>query len=196
MMKKWMSPALLACAAVAAAPVLAHPGHTESVLAVTGGTMGGTWEALASGFVHPLTGLDHLLALAAAGVWSARQPQGVKLLPVFLGTMLLGALAGIAGFAVPGLETGIAATVVALGLLMAAVTVNVPAPLAMALCAGFAALHGNAHGLELPAAGAAGYIASSALLLAAGRGVGAWASARMLRIAGAGVAVAGLLMLS
>lgn len=192
MMKKWMTPALLAGAALATAPVWAHPGHVESVLAAPGGT----WSALAAGFVHPLTGLDHLLALAAAGVWSARQRQGVKLLAVFVVAMLLGALAGLAGFAVPGLDAGIAATVVALGLLVAAATETLPASVALALCAGFAALHGNAHGLELPAASVAGYLASSALLLMVGRYVGTRASAHLVRLAGAGVAAAGLLMLA
>ncbi|MRV70135.1 hypothetical protein GJ700_00155 [Duganella sp. FT92W] len=171
-----------------AAPALAHPGWHDG--------------ALAAGLLHPMTGWDHLLAMAAAGLWSARQPQGHRLLPVFLAAMLLGAAAGMAGFAMPGLETGIAATVVACGLLLAAATVWVPAPgtaaplLPFAAFAVFAALHGNAHGLELPLASAAGYLAGSALLLVAGRRLGAWVSARMLRMAGAGIAVAGVLMLA
>jgi urease accessory protein len=172
--------ALLALA-VCAAPALAHPGGHDSVLA--------------AGLLHPLTGLDHVLALAAAGLWSARQARGVRLPPVFLAAMLLGAAAGMAGYALPGLETGIAATVLAAGLLLAA-AVQVPAPAAMALFAVFAALHGNAHGLELPAAATAGFMAGSALLLAAGRWAGARASAAVVRMAGAGVAVAGVLMLA
>ncbi|MTW03871.1 HupE-UreJ family metal transporter [Duganella ginsengisoli] len=161
-------------------PALAHPGAHEHVLA--------------AGFLHPLTGLDHLLALLAAGVWSARQPRGGRLLPVFLLAMLAGAVAGMAGLAMPGLETGMAATVVAAGLLVMA-SLRLPAGAGMALFAAFATLHGNAHGLELPLASAVGYLAGSALLLAAGRAIGARASATVVRCAGAGVALAGMLLL-
>lgn len=180
--------ALALLLAACAAPALAHPGWHDG--------------ALAAGLLHPLTGADHVLAMAAAGLWCARQPQGHRLLPVFLAAMLLGAVAGMAGVAMPGLETGLAATVVACGLLLAAATLRAPAPgtkaplLPFAAFAVFAALHGNAHGLELPPASAAGYLAGSALLLAAGGWLGAWTSARVLRMAGAGIAVAGVLMLA
>lgn len=170
---------LLALAACAS-PALAHPGGHDSVLA--------------AGLLHPLTGLDHVLALAAAGLWSGRQARGRHLPPVFLAAMLLGAAIGIAGYALPWLESGMAASVAAAGLLLVAATV--PGPAGMALFAVFALWHGNAHGLELPAAAAAGYLAGSALLLAAGRRLGARASAAVVRMAGAGVAVSGLLMLA
>lgn len=189
------APALALLLLVCSAPALAHPGAHHAAMAGAA-ALDGWPSALAAGFLHPLTGLDHLLAIAAAGVWSARQPRGARLLPVFLAAMLLGALAGATGLALPGLETGIAATVLASGMLVMAVTVRLPAPVAMALLAGFAALHGNAHGLELPLAASAGFLAASALLLLAGRRLGAWVSAGLVRVAGAGVAVAGTMMLA
>ncbi|MBY0239907.1 MAG: HupE/UreJ family protein [Burkholderiaceae bacterium] len=190
-----VAPALttaLACLlplALYSAPVLAHPGAHHA-------TLENVPAALVAGFLHPLTGLDHLLAIAATGVWSARQPQGARLLPLYLVAMLLGALGGAAGLALAGLETGIAATVVASGMLVMAATVRLPTPAAMALLTGFAMLHGNAHGLELPLVASAGFIAASGLLLLAGRRLGAWASAGLVRTAGAGVAAAGVAMLA
>lgn len=171
--------------AACATPALAHPGAHH--------------DALAAGFLHPLTGLDHLLALAAAGLCSARWQHGQRLrplfLPLFLLSLLAGALAGQAGLALPWLETGLAATVVATGLLALAAT-RVPPAVALPLFAAFAVLHGNAHGLELPLSAMAGFIAASALLLVAGRALGAWAAPVLVRTAGAGVAVAGLAMLA
>jgi urease accessory protein len=178
--------------AVCGAPALAHPGAPQAAVAAFESLP----SALAAGFLHSLTGLDHLLAIAAAGVWSARQPQGGRLLPVYLAAMLLGALAGAAGLALPGLETGIAATVVASGMLAMAAANRLPGPVAMALLAGFAALHGNAHGLELPLGASAGFLAASGMLLWAGRRLGARVSAGCVKVAGAGVAATGLMMLA
>lgn len=192
-----VTPALALLLALCAAPALAHPGaHHAAVDAAAAVAALDLPSALAAGFLHPLTGLDHLLAIAAAGLCSARQQQGARLAPLYLAAMLLGALAGAAGIALPGLETGIAATVVATGMLLMAATARLPAPVAMALLAGFASLHGNAHGLELPLGAAAGFLAASGLLLLAGRRLGTWASAALVRTAGAGVAAAGVAMLA
>ena len=105
-------------------------------------------------------------------------------------------MAGWAGVTGPGLQTALAATGAPRGLLVAASAVRLPPVWAMALFGAFAALHGNAHGLELPVAATAGYIAGSALLLQAGRIFGAWAPERLAHATGAGVAAAGLLMLA
>ncbi|QGZ42521.1 urease accessory protein [Pseudoduganella flava] len=167
---------------LAAGSALAHPGHP-------GHPEGG----IAAGMLHPLTGIDHLLALLAAGIWSARQQQGRALAAVFVAMMGVGAAAGMAGWQVPGLEGGIALTVLVTGVLVAA-AVTLPAWAGAALLGSFAILHGNAHGIELPhAASAIGYLATSALLLFAGRLLG---RLPLARYAGAPIAIAGLGLLA
>lgn len=155
------------------------------------------WLALfQTGFAHPFTGFDHLLAMLSVGIWSARQQQGGALPLVFLGAMLLGALSGVAGATIPGLETGIAATVVLAGALVA-MAARLPLAAGAALIAVFAILHGNAHGHELPAAGSAfGFLAASGLLMLGGRWFGRVAEGAMVRIAGAGIAATGVLMMA
>jgi urease accessory protein len=173
---------LFLAALLAAAPALAHPGHP-----------GHAEDGIAAGILHPLTGIDHLLALLAAGIWSVRQQRGAALCAVFVTTMGMGAAAGLAGWQVPGLEGGIALTVLVTGVLVAA-AVTLPAWAGAALLGGFAILHGNAHGLELPhAASAAGYLATSTLLLFAGRLLG---RLPLARYAGAPIALAGLGLLA
>jgi urease accessory protein len=104
-----------------------------------------------SGFAHPLTGLDHLLAMLAVGV--ERAPAGRPWLPLaFVGMLLVGVATGAAGLTVPGLETGIALTVALMGVLLA-VAARLPAAPAVMIGV-FALLHGNAHGHELPQASA------------------------------------------
>lgn len=176
--------ATLALLALPAAAV-AHPGHGQGWLAGAG---------------HPLTGLDHLLAMVGVGLWAAQQQgQGRWALPcTFLATMLLGGVSGFAGVSLPGLESGIAASVLALGLAVA-LAVRPPLPLAMLATAGFALCHGMAHGLELPAMAsawtyAAGFTAVTAALHGAGYAVARWmpqAAAPLVRLAGLGAAVAG-----
>ncbi|HHK2297323.1 TPA: HupE/UreJ family protein, partial [Pseudomonas aeruginosa] len=120
-------PKLLAALALLAAPALAfaHPGHGE--------------HGLVAGLAHPLTGLDHLLAMFAVGLWAAQQQGAARLaLPcTFVGTMLVGGLLGFEGLQLPFMETGIAASVLALGLCVA-LAVRPPLPLAMAATALFA----------------------------------------------------------
>lgn len=155
-------PKLLAALALLAAPALAfaHPGHGE--------------HGLVAGLAHPLTGLDHLLAMFAVGLWAAQQQGAARLaLPcTFVGTMLVGGLLGFEGLQLPFMETGIAASVLALGLCVA-LAVRPPLPLAMAATALFALAHGVAHGLELPDLSspwlyALGFVAATAALHAAG----------------------------
>ncbi|WP_229417167.1 HupE/UreJ family protein [Massilia sp. Root418] len=155
------------------------------------------WLAMfQTGFAHPFSGFDHLLAMLSVGIWSARQQQGGTLPLVFLGAMLLGALSGVAGATIPGLEAGMAATVVLAGALVA-VAARLPLAAGAALIAVFAVLHGNAHGHELPAAGSAfGFLAASGLLMLAGRWFGRAAEGGLVRITGAGIAATGVLMLA
>ncbi|MFZ6726320.1 HupE/UreJ family protein [Undibacterium sp. MH2W] len=139
---------------VVALPASAHISVMHSV---------GGFEA---GLMHPLTGLDHLLAMLAVGMWAAKNPRPAQwLLPVvFPLLMALGALAGISGLIVPGIEAGIAASVLVLGLCIA-LTVRMPVSASVGLVALFAAAHGYAHGVELPA-GASGAWFSVGFLLA------------------------------
>lgn len=169
----------------------AHPGHDSS--------------GLMAGVAHPITGLDHLLAMLAVGLWAAQQQGAARwALPVtFVGTMLLGGLLGFEGLELPFMETGIAASVLALGLLVA-VAVRPPMFVAVSLTALFALAHGVAHGLELPELAspwgyAAGFVAATAALHAAGYGlvrVLPQAAAPLVRVAGGASAVAGAWLLA
>lgn len=174
-------PKLLAALVLLAAPALAfaHPGHGE--------------HGLVAGLAHPLTGLDHLLAMFAVGLWAAQQQGAARLaLPcTFVGTMLVGGLLGFEGLQLPFMETGIAASVLALGLCVA-LAVRPPLPLAMAATALFALAHGVAHGLELPDLSspwlyALGFVAATAALHAAGYALVRFlpqAAAPLVRLAG------------
>lgn len=138
---------------------IAHPGHEMA-------------NAYA-GFMHPLTGWDHLLVMLAVGLWAGRIGGKARWqLPLtFMLIMIAGTLVGLGGMTLPGLETGIAASVLAIGLLIA-----LYAPLArvwqIGLVALFACLHGMAHGAELTAhngyAVMLGILTATALLHAAG----------------------------
>lgn len=149
-----------------ASPALAHPGHV--------------WDGGAvAGFLHPVSGLDHMLAMILAGVVAARiGGRALWLIPAaFLAVMTAGAALGVAGLAVPGLEAAIALTAVAL-LSMAFFSARLTIPSLATLLAALAALpHGMAHGAELPAGAGivpfiAGFLLSTALLLLAGILVG------------------------
>lgn len=148
------------------------------------------------GLAHPLTGLDHLLAMIAVGFWAASLGGMARwLVPgAFVSVMILGALAGVAGLQLPNVEYAIAASVVALGLIVA-LDVKVPVAAAAALVGLFAAFHGFAHGAEAPAGESfvlfgAGFVLMTALLHGVGLGLGALHLSGVLRRA-AGLAVAG-----
>lgn len=185
-----MSPSrtILVLALTLFAPVaLAHPGHSAS--------------GLLAGITHPLTGLDHLLAMLALGAWAA-QLGGRALWAVpsaFLAAMAVGSMLGIAATGLPAVELGISGSVLALGLLVL-FAARLPLAVGMALSAGFALFHGYAHGAEMSAGSPAlayglGFLLATALLHLAGLGTGrlarAGAGVGLLRAAGASVAVAG-----
>lgn len=169
----------------------AHPGHDHA------GVM--------SGVAHPVFGLDHLLAMLAVGLWAAQQTGKARwALPLtFVATMLVGGLLGFAGIELPLMETGIAGSVLALGLLVA-LAVRPPVAVAAALTALFALSHGVAHGLELPALSspwgyAAGFVAATAALHGTGYIVARnlpQVAAPLVRIAGAASALAGAWLLA
>ncbi|NQD91584.1 HupE/UreJ family protein [Pseudomonas sp. CrR25] len=179
--------------ALLASPTLAfaHPGHAQ--------------PGLLAGLSHPLQGLDHLLAMLAVGLWAAQQVGVARwALPLaFLASMLLGGLLGFAGLQLPLLETGIASSVLALGVLVA-VAVRLPLAIALGLTVLFALSHGVAHGLELPAlaspwAYAGGFLAATAALHGAGyalvRGLPP-AAAPLVRLAGVASALTGAWLLA
>ena len=151
------------CALMAAAPTwaLAHTGHDQSAL-----------TGLTEGFLHPLTGLDHLAAMLAIGVWSAIAVRPVWLAPLAFVLMLaLGALLGFAGVHVPAIEPMIAASLLVIGLLMAWRR-GMPWTAAAAVASVFAVFHGAAHGSEMAGSptwsALAGMVMGSALLHGAG----------------------------
>ena len=129
-----------------------------------------------AGLLHPFTGIDHLAAMLAVGVWSALAVRPVWVAPLaFVALLGAGALGGLAGVAVPGMEPMIAASLLVTGLLIAT---RAQWPVwAAALVAGlFAFFHGAAHGMELSGVGVAqalaGMLIGSAALHLAGIGLG------------------------
>ncbi len=160
------------------------------------------------GFIHPLTGADHLAVMLAVGLWSALAARraGPDMLwgPLaFAGMLLLGAVLGLQGLQIPAVEPMIAASVLVTGLLV--ITRWRIAGIAAALLVGvFAVFHGLAHGVELAgspqaAASLAGMLAATALLHATGLGLG-WAlrnaNVWLTRLAGAGVSAFGATLLT
>jgi urease accessory protein len=173
-----------------AGPALAHSGaegHTHGFL---------------NGLGHPLTGLDHVLAMLGVGVWSAlaMPANRVLLAPVaFVAAMLLGAMAGIAGVAFSSVEAGIAVSVIAIGVMILS-RIKVPAALAVLAIGAFGVMHGYAHGAEAEggiAAYMAGFTLTTATLHLTGIGLGRWLtdSTLVTRAAGAAMALAGVSLL-
>jgi urease accessory protein len=125
--------------------------------------------SFAAGFTHPLSGIDHVLAMVTVGVWAGLlRGRASWLVPAaFVATMLLGFVAAVAGIGLPIVEPVVLASIVVIGLL-AAIALPVPAAAAAAMVAVFAVFHGHAHGGELGAAGAlpfgAGFAIATALL--------------------------------
>jgi urease accessory protein len=172
--------------ALAAGPALAHGGHSEG---------------LGDGFAHPLLGIDHLVAMLAIGLWAAQSglARAWALPAAFLGGMAGGIGLGVMT-ALPGwIEPGVAATVLVLGLVVA-LAVPMRAAIALPLAGLFGLLHGAAHGGEIGGSvlpTAAGMLAASAVLHAAGFAMGRMSAGRMavLRAGGATVAAVGAVLL-
>lgn len=145
------------------------------------GVDAGMHHGFAAGFLHPLTGADHLAAMVAVGIWSAltarRWPALLAAPAAFLLMLLGGALLGMAGVSLPAVEPSIAVSLLVLGLLVMT-RHRLPAPLAGVLVGLFALFHGHAHGHELAgesdaALVLAGMLAASLLLHASGLLAGA-----------------------
>ena len=154
-----------------------------------------------TGFRHPISGLDHVLAMVAVGLWGAQLGSpAIWVLPVaFPMVMAFGGMLGLMGVPLPGIEYGIALSAILLG---AAVMFEVRPPLgvAAALVGFFAIFHGHAHGTELPPGQSAllysmGFVIATGCLHAVGIGIGtvhrwAWGQ-KLLRVAGGLVAMGG-----
>ncbi len=165
----------------------------------------GQAQGFLTGLKHPISGLDHVLAMIAVGLWGAQLgAPAIWLLPVtFPMVMAFGGFLGLVGIPLPGVELGIALSAVLLGVMVAR-EAKPPLVVAAALVGFFAVFHGHAHGTELPA-GQSGLMYSIGFVMATGclHGIGiaiglvhAWPVGKAaLRVAGAAVALAGVAFL-
>ncbi len=163
-------------------------------------TMGAEGAGFITGLAHPFSGLDHLLAMIAVGIWAAQLGgSAVWRLPLsFIAMMAAAAAISASGFSFPALEPLIAGSVMLLGL-MVVFAIRLPVNLSILLVGLFAVFHGYAHGLEIPQAGSAllygsGFVLATALLHLAGIGLGGIAYRRYLlsRLSGSIITLAGL----
>jgi urease accessory protein len=165
--------------------------HSDQVS--TGGLM--------AGYLHPLTGLDHLLAMVAVGIWGATLGAPlIWMLPIaFPLMMVVGGVLAIVGIPLPYVELGVALSVLVLGVAIA-LRWRASLALAVSIVAAFGILHGYAHGSELPGAAspvayAAGFVMSTGLLHLAGIAFGALEKhalgTRLVRVAGSAIALTG-----
>jgi urease accessory protein len=174
-----------------ASPALAHTGS------VGGGFVGG--------LLHPLFGPDHVAAMVAAGLWGAfLGASAIFILPVvFPLVMAGGGVLGILGMPLPGVEIGIAASAVVLGMLVA-LEAKPPLWVAGIVVGAFAIFHGHAHGAELPpgvdaVAYSAGFVIATGVLHLCGIAFGLlarWPAGLIaVRAAGGAITIAGLMFL-
>jgi urease accessory protein len=184
--------ACLVIVLLAASPAAAHMGS------VAGGFLGG--------FTHPVFGPDHVVAMVAVGLWGAfLGTPAIWLLPVvFPLVMAFGGVLGILGVPIPAIETGIAASAVVLGL-MVALKARPPLWIAAVLVGAFAIFHGHAHGAELPVGADAvayslGFVIATGVLHLCGIAFGLlarWPAGRIaVQTAGGAIALAGVVFLA
>jgi urease accessory protein len=170
---------------------MAHPGHGEQVS-----------NGFLSGLLHPMMGLDHLLAMGAIGFWSIRQNTTMKRgTPLFaVGGMIAGAGLAWAGISLAGVgvETGIAMSVLLVGVLIATLA-KLPTAIGGTLVALFMVAHGYAHGTEMTQGSSlllymAGFVVATLAITFVGRGLGTMmlkADNRITRALGGVVAIIG-----
>ncbi len=172
----------------ASSAAIAHTGHGA--------------EGFSSGFVHPFSGLDHLLAMVAVGLWAVQRNAAWdrlwQLPTAFMLALAVGAGAALAGWAAPIIEPGIAGSVLVLGLMLA-LAVRLPTAAAIALTSAFGLLHGHAHGAEMPAAVTpwaygTGFLLGTALLHGSGLLVGVRLHHGLVQAAGGAIALSGAWM--
>ncbi len=188
MTKLLMTAGLMLTATLAAA----HPGHGVH-----------NHSDFISGLLHPMLGIDHLLAMAAIGFWSIRQNTTMKNgAPLFVvGGMVVGAAIAWGGISLAGVETGIAMSVLLAGVLIATMA-KLPTAIGGTLVALFMVTHGYAHGAEMTAGASllaymAGFVIATLAITFVGRGLGTVmlkADNRVTRTLGGVVAVVGGVM--
>ena len=165
----------------------------------------GRAEGFLAGLRHPVSGLDHVLAMVSVGLWGAQLgAPAVWLLPVtFPMVMALGGMLGLVGLPLPGVEAGIALSGILLGFSVAAEW-RPPLGVAAVMVGFFAVFHGHAHGSELPPGAngllySIGFVVATGTLHAVGIALGLvhrWGWGRLaLRVAGGLVAAAGAFFL-
>ena len=165
----------------------------------------GTASGFLSGLSHPISGLDHILAMVAVGIWGAQLGRpAIWLLPVvFPLLMAFGGFAGLVGGELPAIEARIALSAVVLGALILG-QARLPLAVAILIVAFFAVFHGHAHGTEMADGDSAllysiGFVIATGLLHAAGIALGLihhWETGRvLLRAAGSVVLAGGLYFL-
>ena len=170
---------------------IAHPGHDVS--------------GLSAGLMHPFRGFDHLLAMVAVGLWAAQNGgRKIWLLPAaFMLMMAVGAKCALIYPFLPLIESGIAASVLVLGIITA-LSLKLSARLSVAITALFGFFHGYAHGLEMfgtfeAEAYALGFLATTVALHLAGLVVGIATRARFVhlpQLLGAVITASGVWLLS
>jgi urease accessory protein len=161
----------------------------------------GTVWGFTSGFIHPLTGLDHITAMVAVGLWGAflGAPAMWVLPVVFPLVMAFGGALGVLGVPLPGVETGIALSSVILGIVVA-LGARPPLWVAALIVGTFAIFHGHAHGAEMPKAAnaatyAIGFVIATGLLHLSGIAFGllvrwSWGK-KLVRLGGVAIAFIG-----
>ena len=165
----------------------------------------GTAAGILAGLAHPVSGLDHVLAMVAVGLWGAQLGSpAIWVLPVaFPMVMALGGALGLAGIALPSVEIGIGLSALVLGAMVLA-ECKPPLWLAATVVGLFGIFHGHAHGTELPVGASglgysAGFVAATGALHGAGIAIGLvhrWQRGRLvIRAAGAVVAAGGAFFL-
>ena len=154
------------------------------------------------GLTHPTSGLDHVCAMLAVGLWAAQTGgRSIWAVPLtFVGVMALGGALPMLGIGLPFVERGILLSVLLLGVLIAA-SVRLPLILSSGMVGLFALWHGHAHGAEMPALAsgveyALGFVLATALLhiigIAFGSGMQRLARERVIHFAGASIALCGM----
>ena len=190
-------------ASLAALAAVATAGFSSAAFAHIGDH---SHMSLAEGLAHPFTGLDHMLAMVAVGLWASQiGGRALWLLPLtFPVVMAAGAALGFEGVELPWVEIGIAASVLVLGGLIA-MRVKPSLAVSVPLIAAFALLHGYSHGVELPASVsaltyAAGFVAATLALHLIGIGLGLAANRLpvhfVARAAGGSIAAVGVVLLA
>jgi urease accessory protein len=195
-MNRSVTAALASAIALAPTATLAHPGH-------------GDMAGFIHGIAHPISGIDHVLAMIAVGILAARiGGRALWLLPLtFISAMAGAAVLGMIGIGLPSFEVWIAGSLVVFGLAVA-----YPSYLSSLTGAGlialFAIFHGYAHGAEMPTdvpglTYAAGFLIATTLLIGFGVGsallvglMGGRVGHRTVQLGGAAIGLYGLTVLS